>query len=40
MAFVPRNFEEILNDMISYTQNWTSLSDFSVGSVTRTVLCR
>lgn len=38
MAFVPRTFEQILTDMVSYVQARTPLSDFSVGSVIRTVL--
>jgi uncharacterized phage protein gp47/JayE len=38
MAFVPRTYEQILTDMIAYVQARTSLSDYTVGSVIRTVL--
>lgn len=38
MAFTPRTFEQILNDMIAYVQSRTSVSDFNVGSVIRTIL--
>lgn len=38
MAFTPRVFEEILNEMIAYVQTRTAISDFNVGSVIRTVL--
>ena len=38
MAFVPRTFLEILNDMIAYVQTRTALSDFTPGSVIRTML--
>ncbi len=38
MAFVPRTFEEILVDMIAYVQSRTELTDFTVGSVIRTIL--
>lgn len=38
MAFTPRSFTEILNDMISYVQARTEVHDFSVGSVVRTIL--
>lgn len=38
MAFTVRTFEQILTDMISYVQSNTVLSDFTVGSVIRTVL--
>lgn len=38
MAFQPRTFEQILTDMIAYVQTRTTLSDFEVGSVIRTIL--
>lgn len=38
MAFTPRTFEQILNDMIAYMQSRTSISDYNVGSVIRTIL--
>lgn len=38
MAFTPRTFEQILNDMIAYMQTRTSISDYNVGSVIRTIL--
>jgi uncharacterized phage protein gp47/JayE len=38
MAFTPRTFEQILTDMIAYVQSRTTLSDFQVGSVIRTIL--
>lgn len=38
MAFTPRTFEVILNDMIAYMQSRTSISDYNVGSVIRTIL--
>jgi len=38
MSFVPRTFEEILVDMIAYVQARTTLTDFTVGSVIRTIL--
>jgi uncharacterized phage protein gp47/JayE len=38
MAFVPRNFEQILTDMIAHVRANTTLTDFSVGSVIRTIL--
>jgi uncharacterized phage protein gp47/JayE len=38
MAFVPRSFETILADMIAHVRANTSLTDFSVGSVIRTIL--
>lgn len=38
MAFVARTYEVILADMISYVQANTVLSDFTVGSVIRTIL--
>lgn len=38
MAFTPRTFEQILDDMIAYMQSRTSISDYNVGSVIRTIL--
>lgn len=38
MAFTPRTFEQILDDMIAYVQANTIVSDFTVGSVARTIL--
>lgn len=38
MAFVPRTFDQILQDMIAYMQSRTEVSDYNVGSVVRTVL--
>lgn len=38
MSFTPRTFEVILNDMIAYVQSRTSISDYNVGSVIRTIL--
>lgn len=38
MAFTPRTFEQILNDMIAYVQSRTPISDYNVGSVIRTIL--
>lgn len=38
MAFTPRTFEVILNDMIAYMQSRTAISDYNVGSVIRTIL--
>lgn len=38
MAFSPRTFEQILNDMIAYMQANTAISDYNVGSVIRTIL--
>lgn len=38
MAFQPRTFEQILNDMIAYMQSRTAISDYNVGSVIRTIL--
>ena len=38
MAFTPRTFSEILADMIAYVRDYTSVSDFTVGSVVRTIL--
>lgn len=38
MSFTPRTFEEILSDMVAYAQARTDITDFSVGSVARTLL--
>jgi uncharacterized phage protein gp47/JayE len=38
MAFQPRNFEQILADMIAHIRANTTLTDFTVGSVIRTLL--
>lgn len=38
MAFIPRNFETILADMIAHVRANTTLTDFSIGSVIRTIL--
>lgn len=38
MAFVARTYEEILSDMITYVQGTTILSDFTIGSVIRSIL--
>ena len=38
MAFTPREFNQILTDMIAYVQVNTTFTDFSVGSAIRTVL--
>jgi uncharacterized phage protein gp47/JayE len=38
MTLTPRTFEQILLDMINYVRANTTISDFSVGSVTRTFL--
>lgn len=38
MAFVPRVFEQILADMIAYVRANTTLTDFNIGSVIRTIL--
>lgn len=38
MAFTPRTYEQIVNDMIAYVQANTDISDFSVGSVARTLI--
>lgn len=38
MAFIPRNFEQILADMVSHVRANTTLTDFTVGSVIRTIL--
>lgn len=38
MAFVPRTFETIRDDMISFIRTRTNLTDFQVGSVIRTIV--
>ena len=38
MAFTPRTFPEILFDMVAYVQSTTNLTDFTPGSVIRTLL--
>ena len=38
MPFTPRTFEQILDDMVAYMQANTSISDYNVGSVIRTIL--
>jgi uncharacterized phage protein gp47/JayE len=38
MAFTPREFNQILTEMIAYVRTNTIVSDFSVGSVARTIL--
>lgn len=38
MAFTPRSFTQILTDMIAYVQARTEFSDFTVGSLVRTML--
>ena len=38
MAFVPRSYEQILNDMIAHVKATTTLTDFTVGSNIRTIL--
>lgn len=38
MAFTPRSFTQILSDMIAYVQARTQFTDFTVGSLTRTML--
>jgi uncharacterized phage protein gp47/JayE len=38
MAFVPRTFEEIRDDMIAFVRMQTDLTDFEVGSVIRTII--
>jgi len=38
MAFVPRSFEQILLDMVNHVRANTTLTDFTVGSVIRTIL--
>jgi uncharacterized phage protein gp47/JayE len=38
MSFVPRTFTAILTDMIAFVQEHTNITDFSVGSVVRTLL--
>lgn len=38
MAFVPRSYETILADMIAHIRANTTLTDFNVGSIIRTIL--
>lgn len=38
MAFTPRSFEQILIDMINHVRANTTLTDFTIGSVIRTLL--
>jgi len=38
MAFTPRTFSEILDEMIAHVQRFTTISDFTPGSVIRTML--
>lgn len=38
MAFVPRSFTTILADSIAYVQTRSNVSDFTVGSIARTIL--
>jgi len=38
MAFTPRTFEEVRDDMIAYVRMQTELTDFEVGSVIRTII--
>lgn len=38
MAFTPRSFTQILTDMIAYVQARTQFTDFTVGSLNRTIL--
>lgn len=38
MAFTPRSFEQILIDMINHVRANTTLTDFTIGSVIRTIL--
>ena len=38
MAFVARNYEQILTDMIAHVRANTTLTDFTVGSIIRTIL--
>ena len=38
MAFTPRSFTQILTDMIAYVQARTDFTDFTVGSLVRTML--
>jgi uncharacterized phage protein gp47/JayE len=38
MAFTPRQFTEILDDMISFVQANTRITDFTIGSAIRTIL--
>lgn len=38
MSFTPKSFEQILTDMINYVRARTTLTDFNVGSIIRTIL--
>jgi len=38
MAFIPRNFEQILNDMVAHMRANSTVTDFTIGSVARTFL--
>jgi uncharacterized phage protein gp47/JayE len=38
MSFQPRNFEQVLSDMIAYMRANTTVTDYTVGSVIRTLL--
>jgi uncharacterized phage protein gp47/JayE len=38
MVFVPKTFDTILNDMVAHVRANTQVTDFTVGSVTRTIL--
>jgi len=38
MAFSPRTYTEILDEMIAHVQRYTTVSDFTPGSVVRTIL--
>ena len=38
MSFTPRTFSEILDEMIAHVQRYTTISDFTPGSVIRTLL--
>lgn len=38
MAFVPRTFEQIRDDMIAYVRGGTDLTDFEIGSTIRTII--
>lgn len=38
MAFIPRTYSEILDEQIAHVQRFTTISDFTPGSVIRTIL--
>lgn len=38
MTFIPRSFETILTDMVAHVRANTTLTDFTVGSIIRTIL--